>query len=473
MTEENANGRKQCQLPRREFLSASVMGASAAVLAGCLHGGCGKPPRPNVILCMTDDQGWADAGYQGHPTLKTPTLDQMAAEGVRFTRFYSAAPVCSPTRGSCLTGRHPSRYGIDGANVGHMPPEEVTLAEALKPHGYTTGHFGKWHLGTLTTKIHDSNRGRPGDASHYSPPWDNGFDVCFSTEAKVPTWDPMTGPETGEEYGTYYWKGPGERASENLGGDDSRVIMDRVVPFVRDAAAAGTPFLAVIWFHTPHKPIVSGPPFTGMYGEYKEYFGCITAMDQQLGRLRSELERLGIARNTMLWFASDNGPENGTPGSTGPLRDRKRSLHEGGVRVPGLFVWPGGVGGVRTVDVPCSTSDYFPTVLDALRCSVPEQATRPYDGMSLMPFIRGEMGARPRPIAFQSRKQCSVVDYRFKIYSADEGKTFALYDLIEDPGETTDVAAEYPKVFAHLRSVYEEWRASCLASRKGADYPGG
>ena len=212
---------------------AFVLGATVcfcvSVPASAADEGSKDTSRPNVILCMSDDQGWGDTGYNGHPFLKTPNLDKMAAQGIRFNRWYAGAPVCSPTRGSAVTGRHPYRYGIPGANSGHMLPEEVTLAEALKTQGYTTGHFGKWHLGTLTTTIKDSNRGKPGDAAHYSPPWDNGFDVCFSTEAKVPTWDPMKKPGSDESYGTHYFNSDGSVATENLEGDDSRVIMDRAL----------------------------------------------------------------------------------------------------------------------------------------------------------------------------------------------------------------------------------------------------
>ena len=128
-------------------------------------------PRPNIILVMADDQGWGDTSFNGHPTLKTPALDQMASEGLRFDRFYAAAAVCSPTRASVLTGRHPFRMRIDGANSGHLPSEEYTLAEMCHELGYTTGHFGKWHLGTLTKEVVDSNRGgRSNQAQHYSPP---------------------------------------------------------------------------------------------------------------------------------------------------------------------------------------------------------------------------------------------------------------------------------------------------------------
>ena len=133
---------------RRGFLKG--MGLALATGAFSRHLlAAPAPKKPNIILCMTDDQGWGDTGYNGHPVLKTPNLDRMAAEGLRFDRFYSGAPVCSPTRGSCLTGRHPYRYGVFFANVGHVRPEEITLAEALKTQGYATGHFGKWHLGTL------------------------------------------------------------------------------------------------------------------------------------------------------------------------------------------------------------------------------------------------------------------------------------------------------------------------------------
>src|SRR4051794_17424401 len=150
-------------------------------------------PPPNVILAMADDLGWGDVGYNGSPVIRTPHLDAMSRSGIRFDRFY-VPTVCSPTRGGCLTGRHPYRYGIFTANLGRLPGQERTLAEALKTRGYATAHFGKWHLGTLTKSQADSNRGGPAGAGDYSPPWDHGFDVTFSTEAKVPSWDPLWKP---------------------------------------------------------------------------------------------------------------------------------------------------------------------------------------------------------------------------------------------------------------------------------------
>ena len=465
---------------RRRFLQiASTAGLTTAL---------GRPVRaaiqtrraPNIILCMTDDQGWGDTAYNGHPVLKTPNLDAMAAEGIRFDRFYSGAPVCSPTRGACITGRHPYRYGIYHANTGHMKKDEVTLAEVLKRHDYATGHFGKWHLGTLTKDVKDGRRGGRQN-QHYSPPWENGFDECFATEQAVPTWNPMRD----QPIETRYWTGPGRWAKDNLDGDDSRVIMDRALPFVRKAVHADKPFLAVIWFHTPHSRVIAGPEYRAMYPghdeDHQHYYGCITAMDEQVGRLRAELRSLGVADTTMLWFCSDNGPAGRgggtrqTPGarqqgSAGPFRGRKGSLYEGGVRVPGMLVWPERIGQPRAVNVPCVTSDYFPTILDVLGYQLPRAETRPFDGISLLPLIDGKMSRRDRPIGFESKKQLSLVGDRYKLYSADLGKTFELYDLIVDPGEKNDLAAEKPEMVAAMARTLQAWRASCTASNAGADY---
>ena len=168
---------------------------------------------------MADDLGWGDTGYNGNPVIKTPQLDAMASEGIRFNRFYSASAVCSPTRASVLTGRNPYRTGVFFANEGILRPEEITIPELLKGEGYLTGHFGKWHLGTLTHTENDANRGRPGNIAEYNPPKLHGYDVAFVTESKVPTYDPMKKPVKGaktigwnslekdekyEAYGTYY-----------------------------------------------------------------------------------------------------------------------------------------------------------------------------------------------------------------------------------------------------------------------------
>ncbi len=419
-------------------------------------------PLPNVILCMADDQGWGDTGYNGHPSLKTPHLDAMSREGLRFDRWYAAAPVCSPTRGSCLTGRHPYRYGVFSANVGHLKKEELSLAEILKSRGYATGHFGKWHLGTLSRDQKDGRRGGKAEA-HYAPPWESGFDVSFSTEVQVPTWDPMRDQAVSP---TRYWEGPGKAASENLEGDDSRVIMDRAIPFIREAAARKRPFFAVVWFHTPHEPVRGGGEFLAAWKD--PYLACLSALDVQMGRLRKELADLGVAGNTMLWYASDNGPEHAAgPGSAGPLRGRKRSLYEGGIRTPGILVWPDRVKEGRSIPVPCVTSDYLPTVLDAAGIA-PD--ARPLDGISLLPLIDGKAAARGRPIGFESGEQLAWMEERLKLVRPGKGRPFELYDLADDPSESKDLAASRPEDVARMSRDLETWRASCAASLKGADY---
>ena len=460
---------------------------------------------PNIVLVMCDDLGWGDTGFNGNQIIKTPHLDNMAADGLRFTRFYAAAPVCSPTRGSVLTGRHPYRYGIYYANTGHMKKEEVTLAELLRKKGYRTGHFGKWHLGTLTKSVNEANRGGPRGAKHYSPPQDNGFDTCFSTESKVPTWDPMWTPKKHSggssrknwwqpledtsgmiPYGTNYWDHKGKQVTGNLRGANSRVIMDRAVPFIESAAKAGQPFLAVVWFHTPHLPVVAGPKHAAMYKGFddykKHYYGCISAMDEQVGRLRKTLKNAGVANNTMLWFSSDNGPEgnDSAPGKTGGFRGRKRSLYEGGVRVPGLLEWPAVIKPGSSTDFPAGTIDCLPTILGAIGMKMPD--ARPTDGIDLRPVTEGKLKERPGGIGFQSAGTASYVTHRFKLVSPKANKKkkntlpkagsiqLELYDLINDPHEKKNIAADHQPLVRELHLKLKQWQQSCASSDAGDDY---
>ena len=449
-----------------------------AFIVGCLLIGTSRgQSRPNVILVMADDMGWGDVGYNGHPNLQTPHLDRMAKEGVRFNRFYAASAVCSPTRASCLTGRHSVRLGIHGANNGHMPSNEQTLAETLKGSGYRTGHFGKWHLGTLTRKTKDSNRGGPRGIPHYAPPWDHGFDSSFSTEAKVPTFNPMQAPLSTEvkPYGTSYWVSEETRATSNLEGDDSRIIMDRVVPFIEGAAQAKRPFFCVVWFHAPHLPIVADPEQLARYPASlplfsRHYYGCISALDKQVGRLRKALASLGVSRNTMLFFCSDNGPEGRkqglkAPGRTRGLRGRKRSLFEGGIRVPGLLVWPARFPAPRVIDAPCVTSDYVPTILDALGI----ESKMKHDGCSLMPLLTGEASKRPRPIGFQNSKMAVWMTDRWKLVMRGRSASPLLYDIKADPAEKKNLAAQYSDRVKDMLAALNTCRADCRQTEKTAE----
>jgi len=446
--------------------------------------------KPNIILLMADDQGWGDTGYNGHPHLKTPNLDAMAANGAVFERFYAASAVCSPTRGSVMTGRHPLRYGICNANCGHIKAEEITLGEMLKEEGYTTGHFGKWHLGTLTKDTVEANRGgRPKFDGDYAPPWEHGFDESFVTESKVPTWNPMITPPKssgdvngklveGEHFNTFYWTGPGKIATDNLEGDDSRVIMDRVIPFIESAVEKEQPFLSIVWFHTPHLPVLTGDEYRKIYSGLSEdqqhYYGVLTALDEQVGRLRKKLQDLGVAENTILFYTSDNGPEGRsakgrTQGLTNGLRGRKRSLYEGGIRVPGIVEWPNTIKAGTKVKTPGFTSDYFPTIARLVGLDLNENK-RPYDGEDLLPYIMGEKKQRDLPLAFEYLAQAALMDNEYKVYSKDKGESFELYNILEDPAEKYNLAEEQPERLKQMAEYWRKWKKSQQNSAKGNDY---
>jgi arylsulfatase A-like enzyme len=400
--------------------------------------------KPNIVLIMADDLGWSDVGFNGNSVVQTPQLDAMASNGLVFDRFYAAAPVCSPTRGSCLTGRHPYRYGIPTANAGHMLPEEVTLAEILKEQGYATGHFGKWHLGTLTKEGKDSNRGGDRNQQYYAPPTEHGFDTYFSTEAKVPTWDSQWAPP---KHGGKWW--------------------DPVAPTKRKS------------YGTSYLPVVSGKRWADLYatlgGYHRNYYGCISALDHQVGRLRAKLDELGVKKNTMVWFCADNGPEGqsfSAPGSAWPLSGRKRSLREGGIRVPGILEWPAMVSGGRRTNVPAVTSDYLPTIVEMLGTSLPD---RPVDGMSLIPVIAGKSNERlkaieTRKLGFQSAKQFAWMHGSLKYYSPDMGETDFLFDLNSDISESSNLAQKRPEALRIMKLAFLDWRQSCVDSANGEDY---
>ncbi len=444
-----------------------------------------------MILIMSDDQGWGDVSYNGHPYLKTPHLNQMVKDGARFTRAYAGSAVCSPTRASFLTGRNPERFGICFANCGYLKKEEITIYELVKPLGYTTAHFGKWHLGTLSKTIPDANRGgNPKYFDEYSPPWEHGVDVSFVTESKVPTWDPMKTPPRsameagnkpfGSDFGTHYWTGEGQIETQNLEGDDSRVVMDRVLPFIDQASRDKKPFITVIWFHTPHLPVWTGAQYKNLYAglseDQQEFYGAITAMDEQIGRLRAHLSKLGIADNTLISFTSDNGPEgkepvNRTQGQTYGLNGRKRSLKEGGIRVPGIMVWPGKIPAGTVINEPVFTSDYFPTIASILNIDI-NKFNRPYDGTDLQTIMKNTLPAdgAGRYLSFLLDGQAAHIGTRYKIYRENSTAEWQLFDLLADPTETKNIAAQKRELHGKLIAEWSLWEKSVQYSAAGKDY---
>lgn len=267
--------------------------------------------RPNMIFVMSDDQGWGDVAYNGHPILKTPNLDDMASTGICFDRFYAGASVCSPTRASCLTGRNNWRMNINGplaADEGHLPASEVTLAEVLAEHGYATGHFGKWHVGGF-----DAETAGP----HVMPPWHAGFHECFSTHNVLRTFNPYKKLGKGGIKACYWHNERNIPLSEaqqdpSLHGDDAAIVMNKAITFIQQQQQSNKPFLAFIWFHNVHTPLGKNPDLMAQYSDCTEqeqiYFSNITAIDSQIGRLRMTLRECNLANNTMVWFTSDNGP---------------------------------------------------------------------------------------------------------------------------------------------------------------------
>lgn len=442
-----------------------------------------NPSRPNIILIMADDMGYGDPSYNNesvltengndHPDqgwMQTPVMDSMAANGLVFTRFYSASSVCSPTRASCLTGRNPLRTGVPWANRGTLKRDETPISVVLSEEGYTTGHFGKWHLGTMTTLRDDANRGQPGNTSDYGAPWHFAYDVCFATESKVPTYHPYRAsqnnstplpvefidndPELGyfitdnNFYGTHYWTMPGDLDADEgmvvpldivnnlVDGDDSKLVTDQAITFIQDAVAQDNPFFAVIWYHTPHRPMVDPELITGE-DSTDALKDSIEDMDAAIGTLRTALENLGVRDNTMIWLTSDNGPENNddSPNEidtdrsirSGGLRDRKRSFYEGGLRVPSILEWPAVVTEARVTDFVSSTSDYYPTILDYLDLSADTQ--KPIDGISLRPAIEGTSNDRISPIGFLGNGGRSAwIEQDFKLVRQNNGD-WQLFDM--------------------------------------------
>ena len=455
------------------------------------------PTRPNILLIMTDDQGWGDVEfsqqlspnptnledktYVGHPELKTPSLNSMVRAGMQFNRFYTS-PLCRPTRAGVLTGRHFGRTGISmPGQQNHLLNRELTIAELAKTQGYTTGLFGKWHLGALDKSIHpvDSNIGGtdrlPSSATHYSAPWNHGFDTTFATESKTQTFNP-----TDIDPPTHYWTGHEQflpLTDPSLDGDDSKVIVDNVIPFIQRAVESDQPFMATVWFHSPHWPYDTIDQATlnefytpaeqaAMDENEKGYYASITAMDQQIGRLRREIHELGLAEDTLIVFSSDNGPFSVAPfapyidnEAKGGLRGDKGDLYEGGVRVPAIIEWEGQVAANSQTDAVGGVVDLLPTILDVWDLELPDD--RPLDGETLIPVLTGTATQRSSSMKLEGNRRSSIVDAagRYKAISNDSGDSWELYDLIRDPKETNNLSSSNPAKLNELSTEWNTWKA--------------
>jgi arylsulfatase A-like enzyme len=476
---------------------------------------------PNIIILMGDDHGWDETGYNGHPFVKTPVLDEMASSGLRFDRFYSGHSTCSPTRGSFMTGRHPNRYGTFSPGWSFRP-EEKTIAQVAKQAGYATAHFGKWHIGPVKKDSPTSpgNMGFDEFLSH-----DNFFEMnpVMSRNGAPP---------------------------QMIEGESSEILIDETIRFIRKNEESQQPFMAIVWFGSPHEPYSGLPQDLALYDNLpeslnstqvsltsnetgkrvsrplgdvlRERYAEITAMDRAIGKLRTYLGEQGLKDNTLVWYLGDNG----TPSSAGrtgmTIRDEKGSLYEGGVLVPGVLEWPAKIKAPGSTDTISVSSDFMPTIAELTSQSVPE---RPIDGISLVPVMENPAAQRGEPLffwnfdfksVFADREIENYIDpqlqagttplakqmdgiytrnFRNYVYRDISDKDFSgqrtvlmghyklmmdggtpgtdgfeLYDIKKDRAETNNIADEHPELVEQMANEIRSWQESVLNSLTGADY---
>ena len=475
--------------------------------------------QPNIILLMGDDHGWEETGYNGHPHVKTPVLDEIAATGLRFDCFYAAHPNCSPTRASFLTGRHPNRMGTFAPGWS-LRPEEITIAHILGKAGYRCGHFGKWHVGAVKagSPVNPGAMGFHEWVSH-----DNFFELN-------PSLSRNGGPP------------------EVFQGESSQVVVNEAIRFIDGAEKAGKPFFALVWFGSPHEPYSGLPADLALYDDLpakypdkkvtitsnetggqvalpqgevlRARYAEITAMDRAIGNLRKHLAARGLRDDTLLFYCGDNGTS-GDASLASPYRGVKGRVYEGGTRVPGLIEWPARVPQPRTTDVRASTTDLLPTLCALTGLPLP---ARPIDGIDLTPVFDGKMTGRPKPLYFweydtarllKSKREPyiapalqrgttplaklmggkatrdfvnyrhpaltdadylgprAIIDGRFKLVIHEQPKgppKHELFDLQADPAEKANLIEKQPALAKQLQTQLRDWQQSVLNSLSGADY---
>ena len=417
--------------------------------------------RPNVILIMTDDQGWGDFSFHGNPHLKTPNFDRLASQGVELTQFY-VSPVCTPTRASLMTGRYNYRTGAIDTYLGRatMAADETTLAELLANAGYRTGIFGKWHLGDnypsraidqgfAEALVHRGGGvGQPAD-----PPGNSYFDPTLVLN--------------GREVKTQ--------------GYCSDVFTDAAIQFI--AQQREEPFFAYLAFNCPHTPLQVPKEYHDRYkgksldDDTAKLYGMLANIDDNIGRLLAKLDELKLADNTIVVFLTDNGPQ--VRRYNGILNDLKGSVHDGGIHVPCLLRWPGRLQAGGKIDVVAAHIDIVPTLLAACHVSAPQDLK--LDGVNLLPVLLREQVALPERLLFfqwhrgdrpQLFRACAVRGPRFKLVQP-EGRgdkeqfdqAWALYDMAVDPGEQHNVVESHPQRAAEMKAAYEAWFADVSATR--------
>ncbi|WP_339731918.1 sulfatase [uncultured Gimesia sp.] len=348
--------------------------------------------KPNILVILCDDLGYGDLACYGHPQIKTPHLDQLASEGMRFTDCYASAPVCSPSRAGLLTGRTPNRLGVyDWIPEGHpmhLKREEITIAQLLQQAGYDTAHVGKWHCNGM---FNSKTQPQPGD---------HGFQHWFSTQNNaLPTHEnPNNFVRNGKPVG-------------EIEGFSCQIVADEGIHWLKEGRDQEKPFFLHVCFHEPHERVASPPELVkqyldkSLYEDQAQYFANVANMDAAVGKLMKTLDDLNMAENTFVFFTSDNGPETlnrygkgsrRSWGSPGVLRGMKLHIYEGGIRVPGIIRWPGRITAGQENKTPISSVDLLPTFCEL--ADVPAPQNRALDGTSLLPLFTGKDLQRTTPL---------------------------------------------------------------------------
>lgn len=435
---------RRCFLQRAGAgLAAWGLGAwpktTAAVEAGP------SSPRPNVVLVMTDDQGYGDIMALGNRHIRTPHLDRLWARSVRLTDFH-VDPTCAPTRAALMTGRYSSRTGVWHTIMGRslLAADEVTMADVFKASGYATGVFGKWHLGD----------------NYPFRPQDRGFDeVLVHGGGGVGQLPDYWGNDYFDD--TYWHNGVPHKYT----GYCTDVWFAGAMRFIE--AHRDGPFFCYLPTNAPHGPYHVPEGYARPYRDdpavpNADFYGMITNIDDNVGRLREHLRRLGLGDNTILVFMTDNGTAAGYRGDKGHnagMRGTKGSEYDGGHRVPCFVHWPeGGVSGGRDVDALAAHIDLLPTFIDLCGLKAPQADL---DGASLAPLLRGGATPWPQRTLFvhsqriewpEKWRKSAAMTERWRLINGKE-----LYDIQADPGQANDVAARHPDVVAQLRRAYETW----------------
>lgn len=470
MTPENRSGARSCQW----LLALGLFAFSSVFAEAAAHG-------PNVILIISDDQGWRDLRCLGREEIITPNLDRLAREGVRATSFYVTWPACTPSRGSVLTGRYPQRNGLydmvrnDMVNFGHryspaeyavspemtlgLDPREVTLGDALKAAGYATGCVGKWDMG---------------QARRYLP-LQRGFDFFYGHGNNGIDY------YTHERYGVPSLFRGNQRTEEDKGTYVTDVFRREALRFVREQKAK--PFFLYLAFNAPHGASSFAPDSEKKAGEKKEgvgvqvpekylklypnrdpkngvtrYLAAVTCMDEAIGELLDTLRELGLERDTLVLFMSDNGGSGN--GGNAPLKGGKSSMWEGGLRVPFLARWPGRLPANAVTDEFLTSLELFPTLLAATGAK-PSAGVK-LDGFDMTPVLQGKAKS-PRTEMFWERRSdraARIGNWKW----VDSARGGGLYDLATDLGEKNDLTKQKPDVAAQMKAKFTAWKQEMDAS---------